>query len=129
MAEAGEQAVQQQGEVQLARDLGLFDASMIGLGAMIGAGIFVLTGLAFKAAGPGAIVTFGLNGIVSAFTALSYAELASAIPEAGGGYSFVRRAMPRWASPAAPSSAACSPATWPARRLAARWPCSAPSAR
>ncbi len=85
------------GEVQLARDLGLFDATMIGLGAMIGAGIFVLTGLAFQAAGPGAIVTFGLNGVVSLFTALSYAELASAIPEAGGGYSFVRRAMPRWA--------------------------------
>jgi amino acid transporter/nucleotide-binding universal stress UspA family protein len=92
-----EQQPQQNGEVQLARDLGLFDASMIGLGAMIGAGIFVLTGLAFQAAGPGAIVTFALNGVVSAFTALSYAELASAIPEAGGGYSFVRRAMPRWA--------------------------------
>ncbi len=88
---------QPEGEVQLARDLGLFDASMIGLGAMIGAGIFVLTGLAFQAAGPGAIVTFALNGVVSMFTALSYAELASAIPEAGGGYSFVRRAMPRWA--------------------------------
>lgn len=87
-----------QEEVQLARDLGLFDASMLGLGAMIGAGIFVLTGLAFNIAGPGAIITFGLNGVVSLFTALSYAELASAIPEAGGGYAFVRRAMPRWAA-------------------------------
>ncbi len=85
----------QQPEVTLARDLGLFDATMIGLGAMIGAGIFVLTGLAFNEAGPAAIVTFALNGIVSGFTALSYAELASAIPEAGGGYAFVRRAMPR----------------------------------
>ena len=85
----------EQPEVTLARDLGLFDATMIGLGAMIGAGIFVLTGLAFNEAGPAAIVTFALNGIVSGFTALSYAELASAIPEAGGGYAFVRRAMPR----------------------------------
>jgi amino acid transporter/nucleotide-binding universal stress UspA family protein len=97
MSSAEQQTQQQNGEVQLARDLGLFDASMIGLGAMIGAGIFVLTGLAFEAAGPGAIWTFALNGVVSTFTALSYAELASAIPEAGGGYSFVRRAMPRWA--------------------------------
>jgi amino acid transporter/nucleotide-binding universal stress UspA family protein len=82
------------GEVTLARTLGLFDAVMIGVGAMIGAGVFVLTGIAAGEAGPAAIVAFALNGIVTAFTAFSYAELASAIPEAGGGYSFVKRAMP-----------------------------------
>ncbi|MFC2029488.1 amino acid permease [Chloroflexota bacterium] len=88
-------AVRSEGqEVTLARTLGLFDAVMIGLGAMIGAGVFVLTGIALGAAGPGAIVAFALNGIVTTFTAFSYAELASAIPEAGGGYSFVKRAMP-----------------------------------
>ena len=81
-------------EVTLARTLGLFDATMIGLGAMIGAGVFVLTGIATGEAGPAAIVAFALNGIVTTFTAFSYAELASAIPEAGGGYSFVKRAMP-----------------------------------
>jgi amino acid permease len=53
MSSAEQQTQQQNGEVQLARDLGLFDASMIGLGAMIGAGIFVLTGLAFEAAPSG----------------------------------------------------------------------------
>ncbi len=81
-------------EVTLARTLGLFDATMIGLGAMIGAGVFVLTGIATGEAGPAAIIAFALNGIVTTFTAFSYAELASAIPEAGGGYSFVKRAMP-----------------------------------
>jgi amino acid transporter/nucleotide-binding universal stress UspA family protein len=81
-------------EVTLARTLGLFDAVMIGLGAMIGAGVFVLTGIASGEAGPAAIVAFALNGIVTTFTAFTYAELASAIPEAGGGYSFVQRAMP-----------------------------------
>jgi amino acid transporter/nucleotide-binding universal stress UspA family protein len=85
-----------EGDVTLARALGLFDATMIGLGAMIGAGVFVLTGIAAGEAGPGAIVAFALNGIVTTFTAFSYAELASAIPEAGGGYSFVKRAMPRF---------------------------------
>jgi amino acid transporter/nucleotide-binding universal stress UspA family protein len=83
-----------EGEVTLARTLGLFDATMIGLGAMIGAGVFVLTGIAAGEAGPAAIIAFALNGIVTTFTAFSYAELASAIPEAGGGYSFVKRAMP-----------------------------------
>jgi len=84
-----------QGEVTLARTLGYFDATMIGVGAMIGAGIFVLTGIAAGEAGPGAIIAFALNGIVTLFTAFSYAELASAIPEAGGGYAFVKRTMPK----------------------------------
>jgi amino acid transporter len=69
--------------------LGLLDATMVGMGAMIGAGIFVLTGLAADIAGPAAILVFGLNGVVTSFTALSYAELASAIPKSGGGYAFV----------------------------------------
>lgn len=80
--------------ITLARTLGYFDATMIGVGAMIGAGIFVLTGIAAGEAGPAAIVAFALNGVVTLFTALSYAELASSIPEAGGGYAFVKRAMP-----------------------------------
>ncbi len=70
--------------------LGLLDATMVGVGAMIGAGLFVLTGLAAETAGPGALVVFALNGGVTAFTALSYAELASAIPRNGGGYAYVR---------------------------------------
>ncbi|WP_135805807.1 APC family permease [Halorussus marinus] len=71
-------------------ELGLLDATMIGMGAMIGAGIFVLTGLAAEIAGPAALLVFVLNGVVTAFTGLSYAELASAIPKSGGGYAFVR---------------------------------------
>ncbi len=81
-------------EVSLARDLGLFDATMIGVGAMIGAGIFVLTGIAAGQAGPASILAFALNGAVTLLTAFAYAELASAIPRAGGGYSFVRLAFP-----------------------------------
>lgn len=77
-----------------ARDLGLFDASMIGIGAMIGAGIFVLTGIAAGEAGPASLMSFALNGAVTLLTAFAYAELASAIPRAGGGYSFVRMAFP-----------------------------------
>lgn len=81
-------------EVTFSRQLGLFDASMIGIGAMIGAGIFVLTGIAAGEAGPGALLAFALNGAVTLLTALSYAELASVYPEAGGGYSFIKKAFP-----------------------------------
>ena len=81
-------------EPTFARDLGLFDATMIGVGAMIGAGIFVLTGIAAGEAGPASILAFALNGAVTLITAFAYAELASAIPRAGGGYSFVRMAFP-----------------------------------
>jgi Amino acid transporters len=79
-------------------ELGLLDATMIGMGAMIGAGIFVLTGLAAEISGPAALLVFLLNGIVTAFTGLSYAELASAIPKSGGGYAFVREIFDDFAS-------------------------------
>lgn len=81
-------------EPTFARNLGLFDATMIGVGAMIGAGIFVLTGIAAGESGPASILAFALNGAVTLLTAFAYAELAAAIPEAGGGYAFVRRAFP-----------------------------------
>ncbi len=81
-------------EVTFARDLGLFDATMIGIGAMIGAGIFVLTGIAAGEAGPAALLAFALNGVVTLLTALAYAELASVYPKSGGGYAFIAKAFP-----------------------------------
>ena len=84
----------QSAELAFARTLGLFDATMIGVGAMIGAGIFVLTGIAAGVSGPASILAFALNGAVTLLTAFAYAELATAIPEAGGGYAYVRRAFP-----------------------------------
>jgi amino acid transporter/nucleotide-binding universal stress UspA family protein len=79
--------------VSLSRDLSLFDVTMIGVGAMIGAGIFVLTGVAAGVAGPALTLAFLLNGIVAALTAMAYAELGSAFPEAGGGYLWVKEAL------------------------------------
>lgn len=77
-------------KVTLTRDLGLFDITMIGVGAMIGAGIFVLTGSAAHHAGPALLLAFFLNGLVALFTAASYAELGAALPGAGGGYMWAR---------------------------------------
>jgi amino acid transporter/nucleotide-binding universal stress UspA family protein len=79
--------------VTLSRTLSLFTITMIGVGGMIGAGIFVLTGIAAGVAGPGLILAFLLNGIVTTFTALSYAELGSGYPEAGGGYLWVKEGL------------------------------------
>ena len=79
--------------VALARTLGGFDATMIGVGAMIGAGIFVLTGIAAGVAGPALLVAFLLNGIMTSFTAASYAELGSVFPNAGGGYLWVKETL------------------------------------
>jgi amino acid transporter/nucleotide-binding universal stress UspA family protein len=77
-------------KIALTRDLGLFDITMIGVGAMIGAGIFVLTGIAAGHAGPALLLAFFLNGLVALLTAASYAELGAALPGAGGGYLWAR---------------------------------------
>ncbi len=87
-------AEQAEPEITFAKTLGLFDATMIGVGAMIGAGIFVLTGIACGEAGPAALLAFALNGAVTLITAMAYAELASSIPQAGGGYAYVKNAFP-----------------------------------
>src|SRR5512146_1174183 len=85
-----------QTEVRLSREMTLLDATLIGVGAMIGAGIFVLTGIAAGVAGPALIVAFALNGVVTLFTAMSYAELGSCYHDAGGGYLWCKEGLPRW---------------------------------
>lgn len=77
----------------LARSLGLYAVLTISIGAMIGSGIFVLPGLAFKIAGPSVVLAFSLAGVVVLPAALSKAEMATAMPEAGGTYLYIDRAM------------------------------------
>lgn len=74
----------------------LLDATLIGVGAMIGAGIFVLTGIAAGVAGPALLVAFALNGVIALLTAMSYAELGSCYHDAGGGYLWVKEGLPAW---------------------------------
>jgi amino acid transporter/nucleotide-binding universal stress UspA family protein len=84
---------------ELSRDLTLFHVMMMGLGMMIGAGVFVGIGLTMPKVGPGGLLlTFALNGVIAVFTAMSFAELSSAIPRAGGAYNFARIGFGRGAS-------------------------------
>ncbi|SEH52210.1 Amino acid transporter [Halopenitus malekzadehii] len=78
---------------ELAKDLGPLAALTIGVGTMIGAGIFVLPGEAAGVAGPLVAASFVVGGIISLFTALSASELGTAMPKAGGSYYYVNHAL------------------------------------
>lgn len=81
------------GNQELARDLGFLEAYTIGVGTMIGAGIFVLPGIVAQNAGPAGMISFVIGGVVSLLTALSLSELATGMPKAGGSYYYVNRSM------------------------------------
>ncbi len=81
-------------QVGFKRNVGLFMAVMIGIGAMMGPGIFALPGELAHMIGPLGILVYLAMGLVTVFTALNYSELGAAIPLAGGGYSFTSRTLP-----------------------------------
>ena len=78
---------------ELAKDLGLVSAMTIGIGTMIGAGIFVLPGIAAQRAGPIVVVSFAIGGFIALLNALSVSELGTAMPKAGGAYYFINRSL------------------------------------
>ena len=74
---------------RLKRALGATNLTMLGIGAIIGTGIFVLTGtVAAQNAGPAVILSFVLAGVASIFAALCYSEFASLVPMAGSAYTY-----------------------------------------
>ena len=77
----------------LERSLGLFPTMMISMGAMIGSGIFVLPALGFKKAGPAVILAYVLAAAIVMPAALSKSEMATAMPESGGTYLYIDRAL------------------------------------
>src|SRR5271165_1850501 len=83
LAEAGEH-----GEHSLKRALGPVSLVALGIGAIIGAGIFVMSGLGAHYAGPGLMLSFVLSGLGFAFAGLCYAEFAAMIPLAGSAYTY-----------------------------------------
>lgn len=80
---------QETGEHTLKKTLSALDLTMLGIGAIIGTGIFVLTGQAAgKHAGPAVVISMILAGIVSAFAALCYSEFAASVPISGSAYAY-----------------------------------------
>jgi len=79
---------EEQGSHSLKRTLGVFQLTALGVGAVIGAGIFVLSGLGAHYAGPGLMLSFVVSGLGCAFAALCYAEFAAMIPLAGSAYTY-----------------------------------------
>src|ERR687893_424522 len=78
----------EESEHKLRRAVGALDLTALGLGAIIGTGIFVVIGEAIADAGPAIVLSFVLAGITCAFSALCYAELASSIPVSGSAYTY-----------------------------------------
>jgi len=77
----------------LSRTMGLSAATAIGVGTMVGAGIFVFPGIAGGQAGPGAILSFLLSGLIALIVAACTAELSVTMPKSGGGYFFISRSF------------------------------------
>ena len=78
---------------ELARSIGLFQLTMIGIGATIGTGIFFVLSETVPVAGPAVTWSFAIAGIVAGLTAVCYAELASAVPVSGSSYSYAYAAL------------------------------------
>jgi APA family basic amino acid/polyamine antiporter len=75
------------------RSMGLFGATGVGVGAIVGGGILAMAGVAFGTTGPSAMLAFLLNGILAFVTAFSYAEMSAAFPESGGTYIFSKKIL------------------------------------
>src|SRR5580704_10120019 len=72
----------------LRRSLGPLQLTMLGIGAVIGTGIFVLTAIGAERAGPGLMLSFVIAGFVCAFAALAYAEMSAMVPVSGSAYTY-----------------------------------------
>ena len=76
---------------RLKREIGLFGATALGIGAIIGSGIFVVTGIVAGIAGPAMIFSVIIAGIIAVFSAMSVAELGVYLPEEGGTYAYAQK--------------------------------------
>lgn len=99
MSKSNESEISIGEETEFRRGLGLFDATMIGAGAMIGSGIFLVSADMGRLLGsPGwLLMAWGITGLLTMAAALSYGELAAMMPRAGGQYVYLREAFsPLW---------------------------------
>ncbi|WP_321505067.1 amino acid permease [uncultured Methanoregula sp.] len=75
----------------LKREIGLFGATALGIGAIIGSGIFIVTGIVAGIAGPAMVISVIIAGVIAVFSAMSVAELGAYLPEEGGTYAYAQK--------------------------------------
>ena len=75
----------------LRREIGLFGATALGIGAIIGSGIFIVTGIVAGIAGPAMVLSVLIAGVIAVFSAMSVAELGACLPEEGGTYAYAQK--------------------------------------
>ena len=73
--------------------MNLTQATLVGLGGIVGGGILALAGVALQSAGPSALIAFALNAVIAILTALSFAEMATSFPQSGGTYTYSKRVL------------------------------------
>jgi basic amino acid/polyamine antiporter, APA family len=88
-----EQLIEAAEGTRLRRAVGALDLTALGIGAIIGTGIFVIIGEAITESGPAIVIAFALAGVTCVFSALSYAELASSLPVSGSAYTYAYATM------------------------------------
>ena len=88
-----EQLIEAAEGTRLNRAVGALDLTALGIGAIIGTGIFVIIGEAIAESGPALVISFLLAGITCVFSALAYAELASSLPVSGSAYTYAYATM------------------------------------
>ena len=75
----------------LKREIGLFGVTALGIGAIIGSGIFIVTGIVAGVAGPAMIFSVIIAGVIAVFSAMSVAELGAYLPKEGGTYAYAQK--------------------------------------
>ena len=73
--------------------MGVFGATLVGIGGILGGGLLILAGVAFNMAGPAMLLAFALNGAVAWLTAMSVSEITTTFPESGGAYTFAKKVL------------------------------------
>ncbi len=97
----------------LRRGIGALDLTALGIGAIIGTGIFVNIGEAITESGPAIVISFMLAGVTCIFSALAYAELASTIPVSGSAYTYAYATMGScWPGSSAVTSSSSTACRW-----------------
>ena len=81
---------------ELKREVGVFGATMMGMGAMVGTGVFVSIGIAAGVAGPSVVLAIALAAVVATCNALSSAQLAASMPVSGGTYEYGYAYLSPW---------------------------------